>query len=117
MLGRIGLDDEELGVVWGNEGGPQPTSRSAIMSHVEVRDHALWVKHIDGNEPLKNKILSMLQGELIELIVNDWRGSWVKMDDGKDGRPAPGVKAVGDSRQKWHAMNDQCGTVASIKEA
>jgi hypothetical protein len=48
MLGRIGLDDEELGVVWGIEGGPHPTSRSVIMSHVEVRDHALWMKHIDG---------------------------------------------------------------------
>jgi len=87
------------------------------MSHVEVRDHALWVKHIHGNDPLKNKILSLLQGELIQLIVDDWRGPWVKMDDGKDGRPTPGIKAVGVSRQRWLKMNDQRGTIVSIKEA
>ncbi|MCC5971590.1 MAG: hypothetical protein JJU15_16730 [Pararhodobacter sp.] len=87
------------------------------MSHVEVRDHALWVKHIHGNEPLKHKILSLSQGELIELEVAGWRGAWVKMDDGTDGRPTPGLKAVGTARQKWHAMNDHRGTVVSIKMA
>ena len=68
------------------------------MSHVEVRDHALWAKHIHGNEPLKEKILSLSQGQLVELIVD-------------------GLKALGDSRQYWHALNDHRGTVVQIKEA
>ena len=40
------------------------------MSIVEVRDHALWVKHIHGNERLKAKILGLSQGDTIELIVD-----------------------------------------------
>lgn len=87
------------------------------MSHVEVRDHALWAKHIYGNEPLKEKILNLSQGQLIELVVDGWRGQWVKMDDGKDGRATPGIKALGDARQHWHALNEHRGTVVQIKEA
>ena len=87
------------------------------MSIVEIRDHALWAKHIHGNEHLKGKILGLSQGERIDLIVDGWRGSWVKMDDGKDGRPTPGLKAVGAARQKWHEMNGQRGTLVSIEEA
>lgn len=84
------------------------------MSNVEVRDHALWAKHIHGNEPLKGKVLSMKQGELIELEVAGWRGMWVKMDDGKDGRPTPGLKALGSARVKWHEMNLERGSIVPI---
>ncbi|SEM27516.1 hypothetical protein SAMN05443999_11815 [Roseovarius azorensis] len=87
------------------------------MSIVEVRDHALWAKHIHGNEQLKNKILGLSQGKIIELVVDGWRGTWVKMDDGTDGRPTPGLKAVGTARQKWHEMNEQRGSIVSIQEA
>lgn len=87
------------------------------MSIVEVRDYCLWAKHIHGNEPLKEKILGLSQGELIELIVADWRGPWVKMDDGKDGRPMPGIKPVGTAREKWHGMKDRWGSHVSIAEA
>jgi len=87
------------------------------MSIVEVRDHALWAKHIHGNEQLKTKILGLSQGKIIELIVDGCRGTWVKMDDGTDGRPTPGLKAVGTARTKWHEMNEQRGSVVSIQEA
>ena len=86
------------------------------MSYVEVRDHALWAKHIHGNDALKIKIISLPAGELIELIVDGWKGAWVKMDDGKDGRPTPGIKAMGSARTKWHEMNDQRGILVSIRE-
>lgn len=44
------------------------------MSQVEIRDHALWVKHIHGNEPLKQRILDMAAGETIKLAVNGSHG-------------------------------------------
>ena len=91
--------------------------RSDLLSIVEVRDHALWAKHIHGNERLRERIVGLSQGELIELVIDGWRGTWVKMDDGKDGRPTSGLKAVGTARQKWHGMNDQRGSVVSIEEA
>lgn len=87
------------------------------MSIVEVRDHALWAKHIHSNERLRNKILGLSQGALIELIVDGWRGTWVKMDDGRDGRPTPGLKALGTAREKWHALNDTRGALVSVEEA
>jgi len=87
------------------------------MSIVEVRDHALWAKHIHGNEPLKQKILELPEKELIELVVDGWRGAWKKMDDGKDGRPTPGLKAIGTAQSKWHGLQDQRGSVVSIEEA
>jgi hypothetical protein len=87
------------------------------MSIVEVRDHALWAKHIHGNESLKNTILGLPQRELVELVVDGYQGTWVKMDDGKDGRPTPGLKAVGIARQKWHAMNDKRGSIVTIEKA
>ena len=86
------------------------------MSIVEVRDHALWAKHIHGNSQLKDKILAMPEGDLIELVVDGWQGTWVKMADGKDGRPTPGIKGVGTARQNWHGMTDRRGSVVPIEE-
>ena len=87
------------------------------MSVVEVRDHALWAKHIYGNEQLRDKILGLPQGKLIELVIDGWRGTWVKMDDGKDGRPTPGLKALGEGRRKWHAMKEMRGALVPIDGA
>ncbi len=87
------------------------------MSIVEVRDHALWAKHIHNNERLKEKILSLPQREIIELIVDGWRGPWKKMDNGKDGRPTPGLKGIGTTQKKWHELQDRRGSVVSIEEA
>jgi hypothetical protein len=85
------------------------------MSIVEVRDHALWAKHIHGDEALRKKIIGLNQGSVIELVVDGWRGSWVKMDDGTDGRPTPGLKAIGTARQRWHELNSQRGALVSIE--
>lgn len=87
------------------------------MSVVEIRDYALWPKHIHENEPLKDKLVSMNAGELIELEVNGFRGMWKKMDDGKDGRPTPGIKGLGKAKEQWHGLQGQRGDLVSIKEA
>jgi hypothetical protein len=86
------------------------------MSKVEIRDHALWAKHIHGNEQLKEKILGLPEKQLVELVVDGFRGDWKKMDDGRDGRPTPGLKAIGEARTKWHSLQDQRGTLVSIAE-
>jgi hypothetical protein len=86
------------------------------MSTVAIRDHALWAAHIEENDALKEKILSLSQGASIELNVDGWSGTWLKMNDGKNGRPTPGLKAVGDARVSWHAMQDSRGTKVPIRE-
>lgn len=86
------------------------------MSLVEIRDHALWAKHIHGNRILKEKILRMNEGGRIRLEIDGQLGTWVKMDDGKDGRPTPGIKGTGDAREHWHSLQTRRGELVSIRE-
>jgi hypothetical protein len=117
---RKNLIQLSMGVVAGYMGWVGVASAIVLwdekLSIVEVRDHALWVKHIHGNESLKEKILSLSQGELIKLVVDGCEGTWVKMEDGKDGRPTQGLKGVGIAREKWHELNDRRGSLVSITE-
>jgi hypothetical protein len=57
-----------------------------VMAKVEVRDHAMWIKHIHGDVALADRLLAMSAGSLIALNVDGVSGHWRKMDDGKDGR-------------------------------
>jgi len=87
------------------------------MAHVEVRDYALWIKHIHGDNKLKAKLLSMEQGSLIELIIDGEKGTWTKMDDGKDGRSTPGIKAILSAKAHWHGLQEKRGELVTIEEA
>ncbi len=77
------------------------------MSFVEVRDQALWVKHIHGNKSLQDRIRAMQEGELIELKVNGVRGMWERMKDSGDGGAMPGIKALGEARSRWHELRSE----------
>ena len=81
-----------------------------------MRDHALWIKHIHGNEPLKEKLLELAGGELVQLEVDGQAGMWKKMDDGKDGRPTPGIKGLAKARDHWHGLQESRGEMVSIRE-
>jgi hypothetical protein len=84
------------------------------MAKVEVRDHALWIKHIHGDAELADRLMGLQAAMLIELVVDGVRGHWRKMDDGKDGRPTPGLRAIGPAREHWHALQDQRGLLVDI---
>ncbi|MFA4950030.1 hypothetical protein [Brevundimonas sp.] len=87
------------------------------MAKVEVRDHAIWIKHIHGDESLVGKLTQMPAGTLIELIVDGIQGHWRKMDDGKDGRPTNGLRALGNAKDHWHAMQSDRGKLVDINPA
>lgn len=87
------------------------------MGMVEIRDHAIWIKHIHGNDELVEKISKLSAGSLIELEVDGFRGMWKKMDVGKDGRPTNGIKGLGKGKDHWHSLQDRRGDLVSIKEA
>lgn len=84
------------------------------MAMVEVRDHALWIKHIHGDPALTGRLDRMSAGALIELVVDGVRGHWRKMDDGKDGRATPGLRGIGPARDHWHALQDERGKLVEI---
>lgn len=86
------------------------------MSYVEIRDHALWLKHIHGNEELKSELMSLNAGELVELEIDGFHGMWKKMDDGKDGRPTQGIKAIGKAREHWHSLQSARGELVTIRK-
>lgn len=86
------------------------------MSYVEVRDDAIWVKHIHGNNTLQSRILAMPQGTLIELEVDGVRSLWKKMDNGVDGRPTNGIKPIGAGHSAWGKLQARRGAVVSIRE-
>ena len=69
------------------------------MGLVEIRDHALWIKHIHQDSALTKKLAGLEAGDLVELEIDGFRGMWKKMDDGKDGRPTPGIKPLGKARE------------------
>jgi hypothetical protein len=87
------------------------------MSIVEIRDHSLWPKHIHGNDALKDRLINLEEGGLVELEIDGFRGMWKKMDMGKDGRSVPGIKAIGKAQEHWHGLQDRRGELVSIKEA
>lgn len=87
------------------------------MSVVEVRDYVLWPKHIHGNVDLRDELLALDAGAIVKLVVDDFEGTWVKMDDGKTGTPTPGLKALGNARLHWHGLfREQRGAVVEVRK-
>lgn len=82
---------------------------------VEVRDHALWIKHIEGPEPTLEWLFAIPGGEMIRLVVDGIDGDWRKMKAGKDGRPTPGFMPVSEAaKTHWHMLQSQRGSWVSL---
>jgi hypothetical protein len=85
------------------------------MAHLQIRDNAIWFKHIEGDERLRERILRLRQGATIDLEVDGVVGRWVKMQDGKDGRSTDGLRPVGPMREVWKGMQARRGAVVPIR--
>ena len=82
---------------------------------VEVRDHALWTKHIRGDDALKARLNALSEQSQIDLEVDAVHGTWQKMDDGKDGRPTTGMRPVGPAKSHWYTLlRNRRGSVVTI---
>jgi hypothetical protein len=86
------------------------------MGHVQIRDDAIWAAQIEGSKALKQKILSLGEGEIVELEIDGIVGRWEKMRDGKDGRPTNGIKPIGPMREIWKRFQSRRGDVAEVRE-
>jgi hypothetical protein len=69
-----------------------------------VSDFVIWAKHVHGDSQLRARIADLAPGETIELRVAGEAGAWRKMDDGKDGRPTPGIRPLGKAQEAWRAL-------------
>lgn len=69
---------------------------------MEKRDQAcIWASHCDLS--LKAAINESAPGQQIHLLVNGSPTVWVRMNDGRDGRPTFGIRIV-DGRSAWQSI-------------
>ncbi len=73
------------------------------MAVATVSDVVIWSKHIQGGD-LSDRLLALRGGETVSLVVDGVKGSWCKMRDGKDGRPTPGIRPVGNAQKFWQEL-------------
>lgn len=76
------------------------------MASLTVADFVIWTRHIHGDEALVKRLVALRAGETVELSIDGVTGTWRKMDDGKDGRPTPGLRPLGMARDHWSRLYD-----------
>lgn len=78
------------------------------MAEVQVRDFALWIKHIHGDEVLAAQLDRLRPDEVVRLKVDGRIGAWRKMSAYKTtGRPTPGLSPLGEMRAYWKDLFKQ----------
>jgi hypothetical protein len=87
------------------------------MPVIRISDESIWLKHIEGDKALRERIRNLAPEEVLDLEVNGVVGKWARMKDGKDGRPTWGIKPVGEMRLVWTRMRQQqTGKIVTIRE-
>jgi hypothetical protein len=86
------------------------------MAKVTIKDDAIWLKHIDGDPRLKQRLQDLAADSIIDLEIDGIVGRWQRMKVGKDGRPTPGIKPIEAMRDVWARMRQQPGRVVDIRE-
>jgi hypothetical protein len=79
-----------------------------------IRDNALWAKHIEGDEELVRRILSLPSNAPITLRVDRKPVRFRKMRDGADGRPTPGLRPEPAFKSFWDTMQERRGEVVEV---
>jgi hypothetical protein len=72
------------------------------VAQVEVRDYALWIKHIHGSDALRRDLEALEPGQTVGLRVDGKTGMWRKMKPNKTGRyNVPGLAPIGEAKAHW----------------
>ena len=87
------------------------------MAKVRISDDAIWLKHIEGDPRLEDRIRSMSAGDLLDLEVNGIVGRWQRMRDGTDGRPTYGLRPIAEMRNVWARFRKEAtGRIVDVRE-
>jgi hypothetical protein len=72
------------------------------MAQVEVRDYALWTKHVHGDEGLRTRLESLEPEQTVTLRIAGEEGLWRKMSAYRtSGSPTPGLSPIGPMQARW----------------
>lgn len=86
------------------------------MGSLAIRDHTIWVKHINDAPQIVRKIMSLEQNTPVALIIENKPVLFRKMRNGKDGRPTDGIRPDEDFKQFWKEMYEaRRGETVSIE--
>ena len=86
------------------------------MAYVAVSGDAIWAKQIEGGKALKDRIVALGPGEVIELEVDGIVGQWEKMRNGRDGRSTRAIRPIGPMKEIWKRFQSRRGAVVTIRE-
>ena len=86
------------------------------MGYLKIGDDLLWAKQIEGDRELRDRIVSLPAGTMIDLEVDGIVGPWEKAKTGKDGRPTAAVKPIGPMRVIWKRFQARRGEIVKVRE-
>lgn len=86
------------------------------MGYVRVKDDLIWASHIEGDNALRDRLLTLPAGTSIDLEVDGIVGQWEKARTGKDGRKTAAVKPVGPMKDIWSRYQQRRGDIVSVRE-
>jgi len=86
------------------------------MGKIKIADNSIWLKHIEDDRPLRDRLASLSAGETVKLEVAGVVGVWERMKNGPDGRPTPGIKPIDSMKRAWTAMQKDRGKVVNIRQ-
>lgn len=86
------------------------------MGRVKIADNSIWLKHIEEDRDLRNRLASLRPGQIVELEVDGIIGTWERMRNGSDGRPTEGIKPIETMKRVWTELQRERGRVVDIRQ-
>lgn len=85
------------------------------MATLLNNDDAIWLKHVTADAKALALLHQVPAGTALKLEVEGFVGDWVRMADGKDGRPTMGLRPVGKTLVFWKSMKSRRGEYLEFK--
>lgn len=85
------------------------------MATVLNNDDAIWLKNVNADANALALLRQMPAGTQLKLEIEGVPGEWVRMSDGKDGRPTLGFRPVGKTLEFWKSMKSRRGEYLEFK--
>lgn len=85
------------------------------MATMVIRDDVIWAKHLSGDQELVRRIAALPEERPMVLLVEGTPVRFLKMKNGKDGRPTNGLKPDPASKPIWSAMQERRGQVVDVR--
>jgi hypothetical protein len=83
-----------------------------------VSDYVIWTRHVHGDDGALSRLMALRAGETVDIRIDGLKGTWCKMDDGKDGRSTPGLKPLGKTKVLWSQLyKSRRGEVVTLELA